>query len=232
MIRPRNLSIAIAAGGTGGHLFPGLALATELRRRHPRAHVMFFGARGGIEEKVLRAHPFPLEVLPSIKWQSGGFDRRRQTLAWIADRLSHALGWTANFMRAVAAARRALLRHRVALVVGTGGHAAIAPLLAARSLGLPVILLESNAIPGRVNRILARWATEVHVQFAAAAAGRRCFHGRTRVHVTGNPVRAELLADGRRHAQARMAPRKKRWLKPVPAAPSPGNATVALPSKG
>ena len=214
MIQPRNLSIAIAAGGTGGHLFPGLALATELRRRHPRAHVMFFGARGGIEEKVLRAHPFPLEVLPSIKWQSGGFDRRRQTLAWIADRLSHALGWTANFMRAVAAARRALLRHRVALVVGTGGHAAIAPLLAARSLGLPVILLESNAIPGRVNRILARWATEVHVQFSAAAR-QPFFRGRTRVHVTGNPVRAELLADGRRHAQARMAPRKERRTRTV-----------------
>ena len=214
MIQPRNLSIAIAAGGTGGHLFPGLALATELRRRHPRAHVMFFGARDGIEEKVLRAHPFPLEVLPSIKWQSGGFDRRRQTLAWIADRLSHALGWTANFMRAVAAARRALLRHRVALVVGTGGHAAIAPLLAARSLGLPVILLESNAIPGRVNRILARWAAEVHVQFSAAAR-QPFFRGRTRVHVTGNPVRAELLADGRRHAQARMAPRKKRRTRTV-----------------
>ena len=87
MSRPRNLSIAIAAGGTGGHLFPGLALATELRRRHPRARVLFVGAHGGIEEKVLRAHPFPLEVLPSIKWQSGGFDCRRQPLAWIADRV-------------------------------------------------------------------------------------------------------------------------------------------------
>jgi UDP-N-acetylglucosamine--N-acetylmuramyl-(pentapeptide) pyrophosphoryl-undecaprenol N-acetylglucosamine transferase len=178
MNQPR---VAITGGFTGGHLFPGLAVAQELRRRHPDAHLLFLGSRGGLEETVLPRHPYDFALLPCVKGAGGSRWQRLRRLPMQAARLFHA----------AVQAKRALIDNDIQLVVGTGGHASAAALLGASMIGLPSLLLEQNALPGRTNRLLSRFASEVHVQFVAAADG---FPDRIPVRWSGNPIRRQLMS--------------------------------------
>jgi UDP-N-acetylglucosamine--N-acetylmuramyl-(pentapeptide) pyrophosphoryl-undecaprenol N-acetylglucosamine transferase len=178
--RPR---VAIAGGFTGGHLFPGLAVAEEIKRRWPQAHVLFFGTRGGLEETVLPGHPYPYVFLPCL--------RAPQERGW--RRLLKTPAWGGRMLRAAAQAKRALVSNRIEVVIGTGGHASAAPLFAARRLGLPALLLEQNAIPGRTNLFLSRWAVEVHTQFPESIAR---FPQPEKICLSGNPVRRDVLRAG------------------------------------
>lgn len=168
------MRVALAGGGTGGHLFPGLALAAYLRDRGIAGSLVFFGAQRGIEARLVPAAGYRLIAQPLEPL------RGRNPLA--------AAGSLAVLSRAVFAARRELRRQRVDVVVGLGGYASAAAVVAARSCGVPVVLLEQNLSPGLANRLLARGAFAVCTSFAATAshfaAGKAVF--------TGNPVGAEI----------------------------------------
>ncbi|HOX08565.1 MAG TPA: undecaprenyldiphospho-muramoylpentapeptide beta-N-acetylglucosaminyltransferase [Planctomycetota bacterium] len=172
--------VLLAGGGTGGHIFPALALAEELAAAEPGSELLFAGAAGGLEARLVPEAGHRLELLPSVK-ASG--------LVAMA-RLPFSL--TRAFWRA-----RGLLRSfRPDAVVTLGGYASLAPGLAAWRLGVPLVVLEQNAIPGRVSRFLARFAAEVHVEFPESAG---LFPDSQRVAATGNPVRRAILeAAGRR----------------------------------
>jgi UDP-N-acetylglucosamine--N-acetylmuramyl-(pentapeptide) pyrophosphoryl-undecaprenol N-acetylglucosamine transferase len=173
---PAGPAIVIAGGGTGGHLFPGLALAEELTARG--AVVTFVGTAAGIEARVVPRAGFPLRLVPGRQLRGGGPGRALRGLA-----------------AALAGARRsrALLRELAPrLVVGVGGYASVAAVLAARSAGIPTLLLEQNAVPGAANRLLGRLAARVCVGFAAAVG----FFPRGRAVHTGNPVRRDILRAG------------------------------------
>ena len=171
----RSAPIVIAGGGTGGHVFPGLALAEELRRRRPGRPVAWIGARGGIEERLVPRAGIPLAVLPmSGLARVGALDR---ALA-LARALFATLRLAGRF-----------LAERPALVVGVGGFASGPAVLAAALVRVPTLLLEQNAVAGMTNRSLARWASAVAASFAESA---KDLPGR--VVVTGNPVRAEIAA--------------------------------------
>ncbi|HEY3323938.1 MAG TPA: undecaprenyldiphospho-muramoylpentapeptide beta-N-acetylglucosaminyltransferase [Planctomycetota bacterium] len=170
------MRVVIAGGGTGGHLFPGLALAEELIARGPEHTVLFMGARGGIEEKIVPKHGFRLEALPSLK---GGFlnlDGPRK--AW-------------RGCQGYLQARRALLGFGADVVVGLGGYASALPVLAAWGVEVPTVLLEQNVIPGKVTRRMARFADEIIVQFAESAS--RFKNVSTRIKHLGNPLRKKVL---------------------------------------
>jgi UDP-N-acetylglucosamine--N-acetylmuramyl-(pentapeptide) pyrophosphoryl-undecaprenol N-acetylglucosamine transferase len=164
----------LAGGGTGGHVFPGLALAEELRRVRPDIEVLFVGARGGIEESLVPEAGHRLELVRSVK-VSGPLGYLRLPLALLA---------------AIGAAGRLIDGFRPGALVALGGHAALAPALAARRRKLPVVVLEQNAIPGRVSRFLARGSREIHATYAESLER---FALPTRVRVTGNPVRRSVL---------------------------------------
>jgi len=166
--------VVIAGGGTGGHLYPGLALAAALAARG--AEPTFVGTAGGIEARAVPAAGWPLRLVPGRQVRGGGLLRAAAGLAALA--------------RAVVAARAILADVRPALVVGVGGYASVATVLAARLGGRPVVLLEQNVIPGAANRLLGRLAHRICVGFAEAAAW---FPAGRAVH-TGNPVRADVLA--------------------------------------
>jgi UDP-N-acetylglucosamine--N-acetylmuramyl-(pentapeptide) pyrophosphoryl-undecaprenol N-acetylglucosamine transferase len=165
----------IACGGTGGHLFPGLAVAEEL---HQRGHeVLLLVSEKEIDAVALRDHPqFRREKLPSIGMPallSPAFPRFLKR-SW--DSFS--------------TCRRLYSRYRPVAVLGMGGFTSAAPLLAARTQGIPCFLHESNAIAGRANRLAARWADRVLLGIKdceASFAGRAC-------SVTGTPVRRDLGA--------------------------------------
>lgn len=167
------MRVVIAGGGTGGHFFPGLAVAQALLRREPCAEVLFAGGRAGIEARLAPRYGFPLLALPLSGF--AGMNPAARALA---------------LLRAAAAAVRCValcLRWRPRAVVGVGGYASLPMGLAALLTGTPLVLLEQNVTPGLSNRLLGRAAGMVAVAFPQTA---RAFGPRARL--TGNPVRAGL----------------------------------------
>jgi UDP-N-acetylglucosamine--N-acetylmuramyl-(pentapeptide) pyrophosphoryl-undecaprenol N-acetylglucosamine transferase len=167
-------TILFAGGGTGGHLFPGIALAEEFLRREPNTKIVFAGTRRGIEARVIPELGYPLAFL-EVHGLVGVSGRRRLKALF-------------NFPKAVIQALIILVRYRPALVVGLGGYASAPVLLAAMVAGLPWVLQEQNAFPGLVNRLLAPWANAVFIAFAKAKE-----HLKSRkVYDFGNPLRTQL----------------------------------------
>lgn len=166
--------VVVAGGGTGGHLYPALAIADALRARRPDVRVLFLGAQRGIEARVLPERGEWHELLPVQ-----GFDRSHPARAWRA---------VVGLVRSVARARKLLRDHRPELVVVTGGYAA-APAGIVAALGrVPLVLQEQNSVPGWVTRLLSRWARRAYVAYPEVEAKLPALTGRARL--TGNPVRA------------------------------------------
>lgn len=165
----------IAAGGTGGHVFPGIALAREIRARRPDAEVVFVGSRHGLESKLVPQAGFPLELV-----RASGFAGKPA-----AAKLFALAELPAGFFQA----RRLLCERRARAVAGVGGYVTVPVVSAARSLGVPTLIHESNAYPGVANRFLNRFATRTAVGIAAANSRL----SRPGV-VTGTPVRPEFFS--------------------------------------
>lgn len=171
------MRIAIAGGGTGGHLYPGIALAREFQRARAGCEILFIGTRAGIEARVVPTEGFRLETIRA----KGIVGKGWKALSGFA--LLPA-GWLDS--------RRILKRFGPGLVVGVGGYASGPVLAAAASLGIPTMILEQNVVPGRTNRLLARWVDRVVTAFEES---RPYFPGGV-VEVIGNPVRREICRVG------------------------------------
>jgi UDP-N-acetylglucosamine--N-acetylmuramyl-(pentapeptide) pyrophosphoryl-undecaprenol N-acetylglucosamine transferase len=171
-------ALAVAGGGTGGHLFPGLAIAGEFRRRDAGVRVVYIGVAGKLEERMVPAAGIEFHglMMSGLKGLSAGRKIRGLLLAG----------------RAFGECRRLLARFRPDLLVGTGGYSSGPAALAAWTLGIPVVLQEQNTVPGLTNRLLGRLARKVFLAFEEASAGFPA--GKTMV--TGNPVREEVIGGG------------------------------------
>jgi UDP-N-acetylglucosamine--N-acetylmuramyl-(pentapeptide) pyrophosphoryl-undecaprenol N-acetylglucosamine transferase len=163
----------IAGGGTAGHVSPSIAVATRLQERG--ASVTFVGSRDGPEASAVQAAGFRFHGVPAAPF-------RRELSLRTAKAPFVALGSVA--------ASRPIVRGAGA-VLGMGGYASIAPVLAARTVRVPVVLHEQNAVPGLANRVLARFAAALALTFEDSA-GR--FPRGVRAEVTGLPLRGEILA--------------------------------------
>lgn len=174
----RAARVLFAGGGTGGHLFPGIAVAHELRRRHPAAHIVFAGSGKALEARIVERGGFALDRI-----------RTRGLVGKSAGDLLRGLALLPVSMFDAAALLR---RHKPGLVVGLGGYSSGPLVLCAALGGLPTMLLEQNAVPGVTNRILARVVRTAAVPSEAALP---YFHGRG--FVSGNPVRASFFGADR-----------------------------------
>ncbi|MEZ4272025.1 MAG: undecaprenyldiphospho-muramoylpentapeptide beta-N-acetylglucosaminyltransferase [Myxococcota bacterium] len=168
------MDVLIAGGGTGGHLFPGIALAQEVRRRDAQARVIFVGSRRGIEAHAVPKAGFEVEFLPISGLRRKGFTGAMKGLAQIPWAMGHAL--------------RVVHRFKPQVAVSVGGYAAGPAVLAAKLLGVPCVVMEQNAIGGVTNRILSRIARTVFASMPTQGFDAR------KVSVVGNPVRSDLLA--------------------------------------
>jgi len=166
--------VLIAGGGTGGHLYPGIALARELQRRDPSAHVSFVGTAQGIEARVVPREKFALDLIrvSGLKGKS---------------RLERSIGFSLLPLAAIDA-WRVVAKQRPDVVVGVGGFASGPVVAIAALVGYPTMLLEQNALPGITNRLLAHVVRAAAVNFEAALA----YFPRTGF-VAGNPVRPEFF---------------------------------------
>jgi UDP-N-acetylglucosamine--N-acetylmuramyl-(pentapeptide) pyrophosphoryl-undecaprenol N-acetylglucosamine transferase len=175
--------VVFSGGGTGGHLYPALALAQAMVEARPDVRPFFVGASRGVEARVLPARGLDHALLPVE-----GFRRSAGVVGLGALRAVPALG--ASVVRVLG-----LLRSlRPELVVVTGGYAGGPAGIGAGVLGIPLALQEQNAVPGVTTRLLSLWARQVHLAFPEAAE-RLPHRARRRVRVTGNPVRAASSLD-------------------------------------
>ena len=165
----------LAAGGTGGHIQPAIALAIDLRELREGAEVLFIGGNRA-QERV---------------WIEGaGFEFRNVQSAPLSGNLSQRAMVPARMMAGTLQCLKIMRNFKPDVVIGFGGYTSLPPLLASRILRVPSALLEQNVLPGRTNRLLSRIATEVHSQWEEA---RPYFPPRTRFHHSGNPVKRAIL---------------------------------------
>ena len=170
--------IVLAGGGTGGHVTPALALADAFRAQVPGCDVLFIGTPQGMEATLVPKRGWRIETVPGSRLVGGGLLGKFKGLR--------------NLLAGILAARRILQREKPSLVIGVGGYASGAALLAARSLGIPTAVHESNAVPGLTNRVLGALVDRVYLGFAAA----RGDFPRDSALVSGNPVRPEIRRVG------------------------------------
>lgn len=172
MTQPRTF--IFAGGGTGGHLFPGVAVALELKRREPNARLLFVGSERELEQTILARH---------------GLEHRSLPVESLRELTRHPWRFATRNWTAWRAARQMMREERPSVVVGLGGYAS-APLVWQASLARgPVVLLEQNVIPGRATRWLSRSASLVCTSFVETSEH---LPRGANVEVTGNPVRREI----------------------------------------
>lgn len=164
-----NKPVLIMAGGTGGHIFPGIAVAQELRARG--IPVMWLGAHAGMETRVVPQHELPIETI-AIRGVRG-----KGVLAKLA--------MPFRLSRAILSARHILKRHAPRSVLSMGGYAAAPGGIAARMAKIPLIVHEQNRIAGVTNRMLARYARRVLTGFSGVFPNEEW---------VGNPVRASIAS--------------------------------------
>ena len=169
------MTIVIAAGGTGGHLYPAVALAREFLRRDPAASIVFVGTTKGIESKVLAHEGFPLELITAKPVMGKGLGEALRGL------LSLPVGLWQSW--------RVLSRRRADLVIGVGGYTSPTILCAAALKGIARVILEPNAYPGMANIAVGPFAQRVFLAFESAAEK----FARVKVRVVGTPIRRNFL---------------------------------------
>lgn len=168
------MRVLIAAGGTGGHIYPGIAVAREIRRRDPEAKILFVGSERGLETKIVPENGFELSLINSQALKNVGLVGQLKGLAILPK----------SFLEA----RRIIRGFRPDAVVGAGGYVTGSVLLMASLMRIPTLVMDSNALPGFTNRQLARFVDRAALTFEEALP----YFGKKGV-VTGNPVRREFF---------------------------------------
>lgn len=168
------MRVLIAAGGTGGHIYPGIAVANEVMRRDATSVVRFVGTARGLENRLVPNAGFDLSIIESAGLKNVS----------LAARVRGVLVLPQSFF----AARRLIRQFRPDVVVGAGGYVSGPVLLTASLMRVPTLVMDSNALPGFTNRRLARFVDKATVSFAEALP---FFRGKA--VLTGNPVRSEFF---------------------------------------
>ncbi len=169
------MTIIIAAGGTGGHLYPAIALAREFLRRDSSTKILFIGTSRGVESRVLAHEGFELALITAKPVMGKGL------LDVVQAMLSLPVGMCQSW--------QVLRRRRADLVIGVGGYTSPTVLVAAALMGIPRVILEPNAYPGLANKVVGPLAQRIFLAFESAAT----FFDRRNAQVVGTPIRREFL---------------------------------------
>jgi len=172
--------IVICAGGTGGHIYPGIAIAEEIRSRDPKAQILFIGSREGLEEDLVKREGFEIKLI-----SARGLLRKISYRALSAPFVS---------LRGFFQSLSILRSFKPQMVVVTGGYVSFPVIAAAKVLNLPVLLHEQNVLPGFTTRFWSRFVKILTVSFPET---QKYLRGT----VTGNPVRQRILKLHRRSAE-------------------------------
>ncbi len=177
----------MTGGGTGGHIYPAIAIADEIKRRDPGAEIIFVGAEGGLEKTLVPERGYPIELIPV-----DGFDRKN---------LLKNIGVIYKLIKGKAKAKRIIRDFGPDFVVGTGGYASAPMVNTAQSMKIPTYIHEQNAFPGLTNKLLENKVRKVFLGFAKAEEFFKCHD---KLVVTGNPVRKEFMTGTREEAREKL----------------------------
>ncbi|MFC1637591.1 undecaprenyldiphospho-muramoylpentapeptide beta-N-acetylglucosaminyltransferase [Candidatus Margulisiibacteriota bacterium] len=178
------MRIAIVSGGTGGHIYPGIAVAQAIKQRDAGAELLFIGSQEGLEKELIAREGYGVKLI-----KARALLRKLSYQALSAPFVSV---W--GFFQSL----KILRRFSPQVLISTGGYASLPVVLAARSLGIPVVLHEQNVLPGAVNRFCARFARKVFLTFDGS---QQYLAG----EVVGNPVRAEIISAEREAARKKFS---------------------------
>jgi len=171
------MRIALAGGGSGGHVFPAIAIAEELKRRDPHLHLLYLGKGGSIEERVAAEMVIPFRPIVVEGMSDKNIFRKSRSFLYAGLGLLQSLA--------------ILFRFRPQAVVGTGGYVSLPPVVAAGLLRIPTLIHEQNCVPGLANRLGSRFADVVVVNFEKS----REYFPTEVTHVVGNPIRSDFLPE-------------------------------------
>jgi len=174
-IEDRKMRVVIAGGGTGGHLFPGIAIAEEFLKRDPGTKVIFIGTKKGIESKWLRTWGYELKEIDIEGVKGRGMKALIKGVYQIP--------------KSMVQSGKILCDFHPDIVVGVGGYASGPAVLTAYFMGFPTAIAEQNAIPGITNKILGQFVHRIFVTYKQTQA----FFPRQKVVVSGNPVRTAVM---------------------------------------
>lgn len=174
MQKPDHIKVILSGGGTGGHIFPAVAIANAIKAEVPDAEIMFVGAKGRMEMEKVPAAGYPIKGV----WISGL--QRRLTI----DNLSFPVKVVFSFLKAGFIIRK----FKPDLAIGTGGYASWPTLSAAAALGIPTAIQEQNSFPGITNKKLAGKAKRIFVAYE----GMEKFFPAARIRLVGNPIRQDI----------------------------------------
>ena len=182
------MNVIFTCGGTAGHINPALAVANLMRERHPDCNILFIGAQGHMEEKLVPQAGYALRCLPgsglSRKLNSAGIKQNVHAVKCVLD--------------AVKSCKRIFKEFRPDVIVGTGGYASFPALYAGSSMKIPVCVHESNAVPGVTTKLAAKLADRVLVCFEES---KKMYPNPAKVEVVGMPVRREFIYGDREKAR-------------------------------
>lgn len=171
----RSLRVMISGGGTGGHIFPAIAIANAVRERESDAQFLFVGAEGKMEMEKVPAAGYSIEGLPIRGFQRGSIIKNL-VLPW-------------RLLRSMMMARRLVRTFKPDVAVGVGGYASGPVLAAAQRMHVPTLIQEQNSFPGKTNLYLARRVDRICVAYD----GMEKFFPKEKILLTGNPVRQEVV---------------------------------------
>ena len=171
----KKIKAIISGGGTGGHIFPALSIAGELKELNPETEILFVGAQGRMEMEKVPAAGYEIIGLPVAGLQ------RKLTLSNLA--------LPFKVVRSVRMARKILKDFKPDIAIGVGGYASAPLLWAAESLGIPTLIQEQNGYAGLTNKILGKKAKSICVAYE----GMERFFPADRIVITGNPIRKEIV---------------------------------------
>ena len=182
------MNFVFTCGGTAGHINPAIAIANEMRQRHPDCKVLFIGAVGHMEEKLVPQAGYELRTLP------GSGLSRKKTLAGLKQNI-HAVNCV---LQAVSACKKIFREFQPDVIIGTGGYASFPALYAGSKMGIPTCVHESNAVPGVTTKMIANRASRVLVAFEESV---KYYSHPERVEVVGMPVQQGFLYNDKASAR-------------------------------
>lgn len=178
MDKAKKMRVVFTGGGTGGHVYPNIAIYDVIKERYPEASFLYIGTRKGAEERIVSNLPQPIEFVSIV---SRGIPQKIRSFKTIMALLVMFFGFVKSFF--------ALRKFKPDVVIGSGGYVSAPVLFASAFLRLKIFIHEQNAVPGRLNRYISKFAHKIGVSFASTAS----FFPRKKVAITGYPLRKSIL---------------------------------------
>ncbi|WP_078554844.1 undecaprenyldiphospho-muramoylpentapeptide beta-N-acetylglucosaminyltransferase [Bacillus alkalicellulosilyticus] len=169
------MKVIVSGGGTGGHIYPALALIKEIKKREPDAEVLYIGTESGLESEIVRREKIPFEAI-----EITGFKRKLSV-----DNVKTVL----RFLKGTYSSKKIMKKFKPDVVIGTGGYVCGPVVYAAAKLKIPTVIHEQNSVPGLTNKFLSRYVNKIALSFAESEE----FFPKSKTVIIGNPRAQEVV---------------------------------------